>query len=132
MKGQISEAELHFLRSRMRGGVRARKGVSSPARRAKNDPAEMCRWPVPFRCPAACGSPICWVQEFAPASPDLHPLERALGVRQARCGRPGTRRRWRDVVHASGRPRGKCPEQYNIDQEDAGRGRCDRRRVCAA
>jgi hypothetical protein len=101
--------------------VRARKGVSGPARRAKNDPVQMCRRPVPFRCPAACGSPICWVQGVAPASPDLHSLERALGVRQARCGRPGTRRRWREVVHARA-ARGKCPEQRNIDQQDAGGG----------
>jgi len=55
----------------------ARKGFSSPEQRAADDPVQVYRSAIPFRCSAGCGSPVRWGQEFVQTSVDARPLERA-------------------------------------------------------
>jgi hypothetical protein len=56
-------------------GLPARKGFSRPEQRAANDPVQVYRQPIPFRCSAGCGESIRWGQEFVQTC--RKPLERA-------------------------------------------------------
>jgi hypothetical protein len=52
--------------------------------------AEIYRWPIPFRCSAACGRPIRAGEPFGQTSKDWRPLERAHAACLA--GRKGSDR----------------------------------------